>query len=327
MTGTESTSTESTSTESTRTVQAHETDGLYPSFGSPLFQRLVDHLRPAAQPVRPAVLRVATGVYSAIHNIRRRPMFRALHAQDASQFTPVGVVKVLNKPLPPRVANGIFDAAQVVNIAATLGVGHRVTGPLNAALQLWTISYRNSWTMLLHSDNMLTMHQMVLGATRSADALSVDSLLREGTLFPQHLDRSYGAIPTAMNIATVVVYFISGVAKVRGPLGLSWAKGDVLRGQIAVDGMRKDLFGSAKPEAGTALYQQKELFTLLAAVSLAVELGAPLSLVNRRLGQLFALGAWGMHTGIRVVMGIKFKYNVSGVSYLPYFPVGSQLPR
>lgn len=299
----------------------------FPSFQSPVFQAVVDHLRPAAQPIRPAVLRVATGVFSAAHNIRRRPMFRKLHAQDASQFTPVGVVKVLSKPLPPRLADAIFDAAQIVNLAATLGVGHRVTGPLNAALQLWTISYRNSWTMLLHSDNMLTLHQMVLGVTRSADALSVDALLREGTLFPQCYERAYGAIPTAMNVATVVVYFISGMAKVRGPLGLKWAGGDVLRGQIAVDGMRKDLFGSAKPAAGTALYQQKELFTVMAALSLAVELGAPLSLVNRRLGQLFALGAWGMHVGIRIVMGIKFKYNVSGVAYLPYLPIGPQLPR
>lgn len=309
------------------TVPAVPTVPGFPSFQSPVFRAVVDHLRPAAQPIRPAVLRVATGVFSAVHNIRRRPMFRRLHAQDASQFTPVGVVKVLRRPLPPKLADGIFDAAQLVNLAATLGVAHRVTGPLNAALQLWTISYRNSWTMLLHSDNMLTMHQMVLGTTRSADALSVDSLLRDGTLFPQRYDRSYGAVPNALNVATVAVYLISGMAKVRGPLGLRWAKGDVLRGQIAVDGMRKDLFGTAKPAAGTALYQQKELFTLMAVVSLAVELGAPLSLVNRRLGQLFALGAWGMHVGIRIVMGIKFKYNVSGVAYLPYFPMGPQLPR
>ena len=130
-----------------------------------------------AQPARPAVLRLATGTFSAVHNIRRRPMFRRLHRQEGTQFTPVGVVRVLKKPLPPKLADALFDAAQAVNLAATLGIGHRVTGPLNAALQLWTISYRNSWTMLLHNDNMMTMHQMVLGVTRSADALSVDALL------------------------------------------------------------------------------------------------------------------------------------------------------
>jgi hypothetical protein len=168
---------------------------------------------------------------------------------------------------------------------------------------------------------------MVLGTTRSADALSVDALVRDRTLLPQRFDRSYGAVPTVLNLATCAVYVISGVAKVRGPLGMRWAQGDVLRGQIAVDGLRKDLFGSARTEAGSALYRQKGLFTLLAAVSLAVELGAPLSLVHRRLGQAFALGAWGMHVGIRIVMGIRFTYNVSGISYLPYVPAGPQMPR
>ncbi len=289
-------------------------------------KRALDLFRPAAQPVRPAVLRVATGAFSAVHNLRRRRMFQRLHRQDASQFTPVGVVKVLKRPLPPVVADRLFDAAQIVNALATLGVGHRITGPVNAALQLWTISYRNSWTMLLHNDNMLVLHQMVLGTTRSADALSVDALVRDRTLLPERFDRAYGGIPNAMNIATTAVYFISGVAKVRSPLGLRWAQGDVLRGQIAVDGLRKDLFGSQKPEAGVALYRQKELFTALAVTALAVELGAPLSLLHRRLGQAFALGAWGMHVGIRIVMGIRFRYNVSGICYLPYVPVGPELP-
>ena len=30
--------------------------------------------------------------------------------------------------------------------------------------------------------------------------------------------------------------------------------------------------------------------------------------------------------GIRVVMGIKFTYNLTGVSYLPLLPAGPQLP-
>ncbi|MDX2341210.1 hypothetical protein NJC10_05950 [Micrococcus sp. M4NT] len=37
--------------------------------------------------------------------------------------------------------------------------------------------------------------------------------------------------------------------------------------------------------------------------------------------------AWGMHTGIREIMGISFPYNISGVSYLAHLPVGPQLPR
>lgn len=186
-----------------------------------LLHLAVETLRPAAQPVRPAVLRLTTGAFTIWNNLRRRSMFHKLNRQDASQFDPVGPVRVLRRPLPPRVANALYDAAQVTNIVATLGIAHRVSGPVNAALQLWTLSYRNSWGMILHNDNMALMHQLVLGVTPSADALSVDALVRDKTLTPQRFDRAYGGIPTAMNVATLKND------------GETWSRSDVARLKIA----------------------------------------------------------------------------------------------
>jgi hypothetical protein len=288
--------------------------------------QIVDQLRPAALPIRAAVPRLGVGVYSGVVNFKRREMFRKMHRQDSYRFRPVGVARVLNRPIPPKVADALFDASQVTNALTTAGIAHRVTGPLNVALQLWTLTYRNSWGMLFHNDNMMLLHQCVLGVTRSADALSIDSLVRDRHFAPVRFDRCYGGIPTAMNVATVAVYFISGVAKVRSRHGWGWASGDVLRDQIAADAIRKEVFGTRAPEAAGPLYRSRAPFGVLAASSLAVELGAPLSLVHRRAGQLFTVAAWGMHIGIRVIMGIKFPYNTSGVSYLPYWPVGRQLP-
>lgn len=287
--------------------------------------RALDTLRPAATPVRPAVIRLGVGIFSGINNHRRRGIFRDLHRQDPARFRPVGPVRILRRPLPPKAADLLFDAAQITNAATTAGIAHRVTGPVNAALQLWTLSYRNSWSMVYHNDNMLVLQQAVLGLTPSADALSVDSLIRESTLYPQRFDRAYGGIPTAVNIAAAAVYVISGIAKVRSPLGWSWAGGAALRDQIAADAVRKEVFGGTAPAPAGVLYRSNARFGMLAAMALAVELGAPLSLLNRRVGQGFAMAAWGMHLGIRLIMGIKFTYNLSGVSYLGYFPVGAQL--
>lgn len=285
-----------------------------------IVHRVVNTLRPAAPPIRPAVLRLSTGAFTAWNNLRRRTMFHKLNHQDATMFEPVGPVRVLRRPLPPTVANALFDTAQVTNILATLGVAHKVTGPVNAALQLWTLSYRNSWGMIFHNDNMALAHQMILGVSRSADALSVDALVREKTLTPQRRDRTYGGVPTAMNIATCAVYVISGIAKVRSPQGWKWASGSTLRDQIAADAVRKEVFGSKAPDAAGDLYNARGFFTLAGVGALIIELGAPLSMVNRRFGQVFSVAAWGMHVGIRYIMGIKFPYNTSGVSYLPYFP-------
>lgn len=291
-----------------------------------LLHRVVKTLRPAAQPVRPAVLRLGNGVFTVWNTLRRRAMFHKLNHQDAAQFAPVGPVRVLRRPLPPKVANTLYDVAQIANIAATLGIAHRVSGPVNAALQLWTLSYRNSWGMVFHNDNMALLHQMVLGVTRSADALSVDALVRDQTLTPQRFDRTYGGIATAMNIATCAVYVISGVAKVRSPQGWKWATGNTLRDQIAADAVRKEVFGTQAPEAARHLYHARGFFTVAGVGALVIELGAPFSLVNRRWGQIFSVAAWSMHIGIRYIMGIKFPYNTLGVSYLPYFPVGPQFP-
>ncbi|NLT25972.1 MAG: hypothetical protein GXX90_04890 [Microbacteriaceae bacterium] len=292
---------------------------------SPL-TRVADALAPAATAVRPAVLRLGIGAYSAINNGRRRPMLRKLHRQGAEQFAPVGPCRILKRPLPPRVADALFDAAQVVNALATLGVAHRVTGPLNSALQLWTLSYRNSWGMIFHNDNQSVLHQAVLGVSPAADALSVDALVARRPLGPPAFARRYGIVATACNVATLAVYFISGVAKVRSPKGWAWAGGDTLREQIAADAVRKEVFGATAPEMAGRLYRSERGFGLLGVGTLIVELGAPLALAHRRLGQAFALAAWGLHMGIRVVMGIKFTYNLTGVSYLPLLPAGPQLP-
>ena len=284
--------------------------------GSPYLRALADTFMPAAEPLRPAVLRIGTSAFSAFRNLRRRPMFRSLHAQDPDQFAPVGPVRVLSAPLPPRVADALFDAAQITNALALVGLGHRVTGPLNSLLQLWTISYRNSWGMILHNDNQLTLHQVVLGMSPAADALSADRLLRGALQRPRVLDRAYGAPATAMNIATVAVYLISGVAKVRSPKGWAWASGSTLREQVATDAIRKEVFGSQAPAMAGALYRSAGPLGALSAMALLVELGAPVALAGRRTGQVFALAALGMHWGIRLSMGIKLALHERGCSRL-----------
>ncbi len=219
-------------------------------------------------------------------------------------------------------ADAIFYTGLAADAAFTLGVRHRVTGPAHAALLLWTLSYRNSWSMTFHSDNNLVLHTAVLGLSPSANALSVDAPhLGSGR---QHW--RYGVPSHLISAVTAATYLVAGVAKVKGPLGWSWASGESLRSQIAADGLRKELLGSSAAPAGVRMYAHTGLFRLLAAGSLALELAAPLALLDRRLGRLWAVNAFGMHWGIRAIMGIRFRYNMSGVMYASFFPVERVLP-
>ena len=69
------------------------------------------------------------------------------------------------------------------------------------------------------------------------------------------------------------------------------------------------------------LYQHAEWLVIPTIITLIVEVGAPLALLDRRLGWLWSFGIWAMHKGIAVVMGIIFPFPISGLAYVCFFPV------
>src|SRR5439155_1486425 len=105
------------------------------------------------------------------------------------------------------------------------------------------------------------------------------------------------------------------VAKLAGPLGLSWMTGQALRSQMAVDALRKELLGVPPNPVSYMLYDWLGLFSLLAVGSFALEFFAPLALLNKRLGRLWAVSTFFMHWGILFVMHITFRYHLSGVLF------------
>ncbi len=285
------------------------------------------HLAPTAEPAGPALLRIATGAYHLWHVGRKRKLYRGVHRTDPRSFDPVGPCRILREPLPPVIADRLVDASLVTGALFTAGIGHRVIAPLHAALQTWNFSYRNSWSMVFHHENNLVLHTMVLAAAPSADALSVDSLLRDRTLLPERRSWMYGATPSVMNAAVTLTYLIAGIAKFTGGDGARWADGSHMRDQIAFDALRKEKLGEEASPLGKALYPHTGVFTAMAVTALVVELGAPLALLDRRLARLFSVGAFGMHWGIRVLMRITFPYNLSGVLYLPMWIMLPPEPR
>ncbi|SDD69027.1 hypothetical protein [Auraticoccus monumenti] len=277
---------------------------------------------PATAAAAPARLRVATGLYTSWYLSRRVRMFRRIHRTDPALFAPVGPVRVLRRPLPPVLADGLLYATLASNTLATLGVAHRWVGPLHAALATWTLSYRNSWSMVFHNDNALVWQTIALGCGAAADDPRW-SLGRRDVAGPSW---RYAVPVRGAQATTAAVYLLCGVAKVAGPLGWGWASGESLRSQIAADGLRKQLLGEPAAQLGVRLHRHTALFRLLAAGSLAMELLAPLALADRRVGWLWSVSAFGMHWGIKAVMGITFRHQLSGVAFLPFFGLPSGTP-
>lgn len=276
-----------------------------------------------APAARLGLLRVAVGAYGLYYLGRRVRLLERVAASPPEHFAPVGVARPLRRPLPPRVVRGLVLATLATDVAVTLGWRHRVTGPLHAALLLAVLSYRNSWSMVFHTDNTYVLHALVLGLAPAADAVALDARRRPASSGAGELtgDARYGWPIALLNALTAAAYLVSGISKLAGPLGRGWLGGDSLRRQVAVDGVRKAVLTGERAPLATALAPHDALWKAAAWSTMAIEVGAPLALLSRRLGRAWAVAAFGLHWGVLAVMKIRFRYQLSGVAFLPLFDV------
>ncbi len=284
-----------------------------------LLLRIDNYLFSEAPATRLATLRMLIGCYVLWYVGARFSMLNNVASNDAALFEPVGLAWFLATPLSPESFRWLLIATLTANLAFIVGAFHRISGPLFGGLLAFLLCYRNSWTMIYHSDNVMLFHVLIIGLAPAATVWSLDAWRRKKTEPAAHW--RFGFPVQLMCIVTVSTYFIAGIAKVAGPSGWAWVFGESMRSQILVDGLRKELLGTSAPDLIYVLYNQVALFTVVGIMSLVVELGAPAVLAYRRVSKAWALAAFGMHWGIYFIMGILFRYQLAGLVFLPFFPV------
>ena len=137
-----------------------------------LVRRLSPSLFPSAPPERLAVLRVLSGAFALGYIVIRARAFLSLADADPSRFEPVGVLSPLGSPVPAGVLLGCFAAAVVAGIAFVAGAWFRMSGPLFALLLLALSTYRSSWGQVLWLENVMVLQVLIVGFSRSADAIA-----------------------------------------------------------------------------------------------------------------------------------------------------------
>jgi hypothetical protein len=268
-----------------------------------------------APALRLALFRSLLGVFAFGYVLARFTGFTSVATLEAWQFAPVGAARLLSHPLPAVWVSAIVVVTLLLAAAFTVGLRYRWTAPAFALSLLWVTSYRSSWGMLFHTDNLLVLHVLLLSLAPAADAWSIDARLAPA---PPGEDGRYGWALRAVCVLTVVTYFVAGVAKLKLG-GFGWLEGEQLRGQIAFDNLRKIQLGRSASELGVWFVKHPAFFPPLAVLTLLVELGAPLALLRTRFALLWALAAFSFHVGVAVLMNIKFPYPLSFVPYLAFF--------
>lgn len=264
---------------------------------------------------RLALLRVAMGGFAVVYLGWRFDTLTSVAHFQANEFAPVGIARLLPQPLPASLVSLIALLSIAVGVAFVAGYRYRLSGPLFALSFLWVTSYRNSWGMIFHVENLAALHLLVLGGAPAADALAV-STPADASPRPSH--GRYGWAIRAMVAVTVVSYVLAGVAKLKFA-GLDWVDGHFLREQIAHDNLRKIELGSAHAPFGAALVRYRWPFGALALLALCLELGAPITLVGQKFARAWVCGAWAFHLGVGILMAITFPYQLTFIAYLPYF--------
>jgi hypothetical protein len=268
---------------------------------------------------RLALLRIGIGIYALVYLVSRAQHLTAVLRYPVSSFAPVGLVRLLGEPLPSAWVYGLFAGAVGSGVLFTLGAFYRVSAPLFAALLLWVVSYRHSWGMIFHTDNLLILHVALLSAAPAADAHAYPRRpVRDSG--PSSNSGRHGWAIRACCLVTVAAYVVAGCAKLEHT-GWAWAEGTTLREQIAYDAIRKIELGSIHSPLGPWLLPHGWLFAPLSTFSLATELLAPMALLGRRFAALWCGAAWSFHVGVLALMAIAFPYPISGCAFLAFFPL------
>ena len=272
-------------------------------------KRIADWWFAPAPAERLAAVRIIVGTFALAWVLIRIREGYAVAQLPAENFRPTGVVLLLEAPLPPDLALAISIATAVLLGAFVVGFRFRVLAPLAAVALLWTLTYRNSWGMIFHTENLLVLHVIALACAPAADAFAIDRRPAQPAAI------GYGWVLKLMVALTVVTYVLAGIAKLR-IAGMDWIDGEQLRNQIAVDNLRKALLGDSIAPLATQFLDHPSEFTVFSIMTLVLEFGSPIALVGPRLGRLWALAAWGFHLGVVLLMNIWFLYPLCGVAYV-----------
>lgn len=234
------------------------------------------------------------------------------------RFEPVGVVGILEEPLSPPLGVAIWIASVVLGAAALSGFRYRLSAPLFAAAFLWVTSYRNSWGMIFHTENLVVLHVAIVAFLPAADAWSLDARREEWRRARGAVEAPrYGWGLRLMATVTALTYVLAGVAKLRAA-GAEWLEGEVLLSHVAFDNLRKIELGAVHSPLGAWLSSFPAAFVPLAWASMILELGAPASLLHRHLARAWVFGIWAFHVGVLAVMAIAFPYALVGIAFAPH---------
>jgi hypothetical protein len=244
-----------------------------------------------------ARLVIVQGLFVALMGLRiALSPFRGLSPQPPALWRPVPFLELLDR-MPSR---SVIVALQVLGVIAASswfalgradrwrGPGRRVTFAVVWLCLIVLVGLRASRGKILHNDLLMIWCAVPLlfaaGRARLSDRTP---------------SRSFGwPIRTAI-VLMATMYFLTGYWKLRNT-GIEW---------VFSDNLRWALYGATKAQArevGLYIANQPWLSVVSAAWILGYELTFPVVVFVRWLRPLYVVGAWVLHVGTFLIMGLDY---------------------
>jgi hypothetical protein len=255
--------------------------------------RLDRWLFAAGDPRRLAAVRIILCLVLAARVAR--PLFSDLAGQPAPLFRPRSFMQLLDA-MPGRTLTIAIQVATIaLLLAASVGLGSRVTFPVAWAGATFLFGMETSLGKVVHHDVLPLLAMIPLLFAPIGEAWAIDARGTDAT--PSA--RVGWPVRTA-GLLVAGVYLIAGVSKLAFT-GPAWVLGDNLR---------NILYAASDAHGGNALAlsvaDRPWLASLIAGGALAFELTLWLVLVRPRLAPLYVAWAAALHTGIWLTIGINY---------------------
>jgi hypothetical protein len=221
-----------------------------------------------------------------------------LATQPPALFRPISFLRLLDRMPSPEVVAVLQALALGAAVLATVGLLTRATLPLAWLAALPLVAMTSSLGKVVHNDVLLLLCLVPLLPSRAGAVWSLDARLRP-------VARPGPAFGWPVRTAMVVVagaYFFSGLAKLLHA-GPAWVASGNLRWVLYASSD-----GQPQPNPFALFVADRPLLAhLVAAATLAVELGFPLVLWRPRLAWVFVPAVVAMHAGIGLAMHLDYR--------------------
>ena len=204
---------------------------------------------------------------------------------------------------------------QTTMLAACIGLFTRISATVALLLGLYLIGLTENVASINHSDAIVVWGLMVMAVSRCGDALSVDAWLGQVRRSPASEQNGDYTWPVRlMWLVFVVIYFVAGVTKLITS-GLAWVTSDHLANLL----MLGPVVGSPLTGWGQEIGRHPLMSSVLAGLTLVLELSAPLALVSRDARRTVVPAIFLMQFSIRVLLGPGFtEFFICGLFWIPW---------